>query len=66
MQRCTQVCAWARSIRFLNADIAQSFPQMKLGASYWLNDAKLPPKQIAHEFTVQFGMNGVTLEDVTA
>lgn len=66
MQRCTQVCQWARSIRFVNADIQQQWPQMKPGASYWLNDASLHTKQIAHEFMVQFGMDAVTLENVTA
>jgi hypothetical protein len=66
MQRCTQVCQWARSIRFLNPDIQQSFPQMKPGSSYWLNDASFPTKQIAHEFMVQFAMDALTLENVTA
>lgn len=66
MMCCTRVCQWARSIRFLNADIDQQFPQMKPGTGYWLNDPKFTTRQIAHEFMVKFGMEAVTLENVTA
>lgn len=66
MQRCSQVCQWARSIRFLNADIMQEWPQMKPGASYWLNDPSFPTRQIAHEFMVGFSLDSVTVENVTA
>lgn len=65
LQRCTQVCKWARSINFKNQDIAQDWPQMQQGADYWLNDPSFPTRQIAHEFTVNFAQDGVTTEEVT-
>lgn len=66
LARCTQVMKWARSIRFLNQDIQQDWPQMMPGSNYWLNDPGFPTRQIAHEFIVTFGADGVTTEDVTA
>lgn len=66
MQRCTQVCAWARSMRFTNQDMQQQWPQMEMGADYWLNDPSFPTRQIAHEFMVRYAQSGVTTEEVTA
>lgn len=66
MQRCTQVCTWLRSMRLTNQDIQQQWPQLELGASYWLNDPSIPTRQIAHEFTVRYTQNAVTTETVTA
>lgn len=66
MQRCTQVAKWARSIRFTNKDMRQDWPQMMGGAAYWLSDPSFPQRQIAHEFSVLYGQDGVTTEDVTA
>lgn len=66
LQRCTQVCAWLRSINFKNRDIKQDWPQMMQGAAYWLNDPAFPTRQIAHEFTVHYGQSQVTTEEVTA
>jgi hypothetical protein len=66
MQRCTQVCAWVRSLRFTNQDVQQQWPVMQPGADYWLNDPAFPTRQIAHEFTVNFGLSQVTEVGVTA
>jgi hypothetical protein len=66
MQRNTQVRTWCRAIKFSNADIAQQWPAMQPGASYWLNDPNIPTRQIANEFTVAFGESAVTTESVTA
>lgn len=66
LKHCTQVCKWTRSMRFVNADIQQQWPQMEMGADYWLNDPNFPTRQIAHEFMVKYSQDGVTTEDVTA
>lgn len=66
MQRCTQVCAWTRSIKFSNADVQQQMPACVPGNAYWLNDPSFPTKQIAHEFTVRFANDSTTAEVVEA
>ncbi|WP_395737458.1 hypothetical protein [Prosthecobacter sp.] len=66
MQRCSQTCKWVRSIKFLNRDIRQDWPQMQEGAAYWLNDPSFPTRQIAHEFSVLYSQDAITTEEATA
>lgn len=66
MQRCTQVKDWLRAMAFPTAkDVAQQWPVMQLGREYWLTDKSLPMRQIAHECSVKFLLDGLTLTAVT-
>jgi len=66
LQRCTQICAWVRALKFSNADVQQHMPACVPGNAYWLTDPNFPTKQIAHEFSVRFANESTTAEVVEA
>lgn len=66
LQRCTQVHAWVRAVKFSNADVRQQMPVCEPGNGYWLSDPNFPTKQIAQEFTVRFASELTTAEVVEA
>ncbi|MBE7497115.1 MAG: hypothetical protein HS117_19410 [Verrucomicrobiaceae bacterium] len=63
MHRCSQVCGWMQALCFpTHDDVAQTWPVMQPGRYYWLNDKSIPTVQRAHEFTISFAQDMVTLE----
>ena len=66
LQRCTQVCAWVRAIKFSNADVQQHMPVCVPGTASWVHDPSFPTRQIAHEFAVRFANEPTTQETITA
>jgi hypothetical protein len=67
MHRCSQVCEWVLGIHFpAHNDVSQDWPVMQPGRYYWLNDRSIPTVQRAHEFTVTYAQDAVTVTAVTA
>ena len=63
LKRFHQVAGWVRAIRWTNADVSKE--PMKLMAAYWLNDPSFPTRQIAGEFGIKYGLEAVTVEELT-
>ncbi len=62
MHRCSQVCGWISALHFpAHADVQQHWPVMAPGRFYWLNDPSIPTVQRAHEYSVSYAQNEVSL-----
>jgi len=66
MRRASEVCAWVLGIHFpAHADVSQDWPVMQPGRYYWLHDRNVPTVQRAHEFTIAYAQDVVTVSAVS-
>lgn len=63
LKRFNIVAGWVRAVQFTNPDVEKK-PLQQLSA-YWLHDPAIPTRQIGGEFAVCYGLDSVTLVDVT-
>lgn len=64
LKRFNEVAGWMRAIHFKNTDVDQQ--PMHQGNAYWLHDKDIPTRQIAGEFSINYGAERVTVEYIQA
>lgn len=64
LKRFNETAAWLRAIQFKNTDVDQR--PLQQGNAYWLHDRDIPTRQLAGEFSLNYGAEKVAIEYIDA